>query len=57
MTEQAKSLTAGGYNFRPLFGGSPFFREAAKRAEERRACVRARSLAKAAGQSQPTRRG
>lgn len=51
MTEQSKSLTAAGHNFRPLFGGATFFREAAKRADEWRARERARSLA----QVEPTK--
>ncbi len=56
MSEQGQSSNAAGYNFRPLFGGSTFFREAAKRADEWRARTRAQSLAKAEGQFKITRR-
>jgi hypothetical protein len=46
MSEQGQLSTAAGYNFRPLFGGSTFFREAAKRADEWRASEREQNLAK-----------
>ena len=46
MSEQGQPSNASSYNFRPLFGGGIFFREAAKRAEEWRARERTQSLAK-----------